>query len=92
MSTLKVDSIVTEGGSVRDFSYKDLNVYHDDCGGGRIVIRPPEDQDVDFQFSCKRCMSKISVPTDVFAAICKTAIDAEPRTFGYITIEQTKKI
>jgi hypothetical protein len=99
MTTFKVNAIKT-----KDFTYKDLSVYHDDCGGGKIQIRPPEESiiisvptlissverksepDPNFLFTCKRCLTKISVPTTTFAELCKTALDGKTRNTGYITI------
>ena len=69
-----------------EFSFEDLEMFHQECGGGKIEVRNRDKGWRDF--ICKRCeVSECKISPENALKIIQTAIDGKKRRLG-IWIEE----
>jgi hypothetical protein len=57
-----------------DFTFKDLEMYHSECYGGKIIV-----YDDLLTLKCKRCNQSIHILEEEIIFLVKTAIDGKER-------------
>ena len=88
-----------------EFSFKDLEIFHKECMGGRILVSTQKIKEqrvylniVDlniYVFECKRCGRKVGVDIDSYNPeyIIKTAIDGQERKIkGFIFLGGSQQL
>jgi len=64
-----------------EFSFEDLEMFHQECYGGRIKVKGVEGEEKGVQLVCSRCRSKKFDDRDVIIGITQTAIDGKEKGF-----------